>query len=99
MGSERAIEDGSGAPNSLLARASVGTEDERRGVRGGGGASRRRGGKRRGEESVLTLLGLRGAGRDFLVGVDGGFRGQTVELFAADQVDLLEVLHLLLQRE
>lgn len=28
MGSERAIEDGSGAPKSLFAKASVGTEDD-----------------------------------------------------------------------
>lgn len=28
VGSERAIEDGSGAPKSLFAKASVGTEDE-----------------------------------------------------------------------
>lgn len=45
---------------------------------------------------VLTLLGSWGAWRDFLVGVDRGFRGQAVELLTADQVDLLEVLHLLL---
>lgn len=49
--------------------------------------------------SVLTLLGPWGAWGDFLVGVDGGFRGQTVELFTADQVNLLEVLHLLLFEE
>lgn len=45
---------------------------------------------------VLTLLGFGGAWRDCLVGVDGRFRGQAVKLFAADQVDLLEVLHFLL---
>lgn len=45
---------------------------------------------------LLTLLGSWGAWRNLLVGVDRGFRSQAVELFAADQVDLLEVLHLLL---
>lgn len=49
------------------------------------------------EKSALTLMGLRRARGDFLVGVDGGFGGQAVKLFAADQVNLLEVLHLLLQ--
>lgn len=33
MGSERAIEEGSGAPNSLFARASVGTEDTKEEIR------------------------------------------------------------------
>lgn len=45
---------------------------------------------------ALTLLGSWGARRNFLVGVDRGLRRQAVELFPADQVDLLEVLHLLL---
>lgn len=45
---------------------------------------------------LLTLLRSWGARRNFLVGVDGGLRCQAVELFPADQVDLLEVLHLLL---
>lgn len=48
--------------------------------------------------NALTLLGFRGAWRHFLVGVDRGLRRQAVELFPADQVDLLEVLHLLLQK-
>lgn len=45
---------------------------------------------------VLTLLWSWRAWGNFLVGVDRGFRRQAVKLFAADQVDLLEVLHLLL---
>lgn len=48
---------------------------------------------------VLTLLGFWGARRNFLVGVNRGFRRQAVKLFTADQVDLLEVLHLLLQKK
>lgn len=46
----------------------------------------------------LTLLGAGRPRRHFLVGVDRGFRGQAVELFAADQMNLLEVFHLLLQK-
>lgn len=46
--------------------------------------------------AVLTLVGFGGSGGNFLVGVDGRLRRQAVKLLAADQVDLLEVLHLLL---
>lgn len=47
---------------------------------------------------VLTLLGAGRPRRHFLVGVNRGFRGQAVELFAADQMNLLKVFHLLLQK-
>lgn len=47
---------------------------------------------------LLTLLGSWGTGGDFLIGIDGGFWGEAVELLAADEVNLLEILHLLLRR-
>lgn len=46
----------------------------------------------------LTLLGSGRAWRHFLVRINGGLRRQTVKLFPAYQVDLLEVLHLLLSK-
>lgn len=46
----------------------------------------------------LTLLRSRRPWGNFLVGVHRGLRRQAVELFTADQVDLLEILHLLLQK-
>lgn len=92
MGSERAIEEGSGAPKSLFAKASVGTEDvEKFRV-----AARKASFCFVARSHGLTLLGLWWAWRHFLVRINGGLRCQTVKLFPAYQVDLLEVLHLLL---
>lgn len=68
--------EGSGAPNNLLARASVGTAEAERGQQAGIGLTIQTLQPRPGiPVSPLTLLESGWPGRDLLVGIHRGLRG------------------------
>lgn len=90
--------EGSGAPNSLLARASVGTVEAEWGQCAGKSLARAQYfsptlGFR---YPSLTLLEPRWSRRNLLVRIHRGLRGQCVKLLPTNHIHFLEVLDFLL---